>query len=598
MPPPPVTADTAVPTPPADSAAAPAAKSPPSYAPPGDRPLRSELGGLLSAVRSRLRRYVLLRGLAVLVLTAIGVFWAALWLDDLWFFVTRLELPEWFRIGFDGAAAMLLLGVAAVWVVGRLVVSATPRDLALAAERRFPDLRGRLVLAVERSENPALAREESPFTAALADQAAAGAAERVRSLPPGELFDPAPLRRTAALAGVLLAGTVAFGFWQTGTVQRLSDAYLELAEVYRVRTTSLTVATLLPPGDEVKLLVPGEPHRHPRGADLVLLISTPDGERPGGGPWRTPEKVTVTRETDRGSTGSSWALRDGPGKFRFALDEVRDGMTIWLSGGDFVTRVPYRIDAVEPPRPRSVTLSAVYPAYTGRNATGADGESLPEIRPVRGAKATVPVGTQFELVFGGEQAARRRPRDDRRRRRPDRDGIRRGGDRRSRPPHHAPAGADRSGGRGRGAVRRRRGHRRRASGARVTVELEDADGIRSQAPVRLVLAGVTDDPPAVRAEPTGVSDALTRTATVPFVGMIEDDYGVSRSGSSTNSRTNAASPWATATPPESGGNAASACGPAACRSDSKSATPTRTPASTASPNGSWSPGSIRSWVRR
>ena len=50
--------------------------------------LRPELAGLLSAVRSRLRRYTLLRGSAVLALTAVGVFWSALWLDDLYFFVT------------------------------------------------------------------------------------------------------------------------------------------------------------------------------------------------------------------------------------------------------------------------------------------------------------------------------------------------------------------------------------------------------------------------------------------------------------------------------------------------------------------------------
>ena len=490
------------------------------------RALRPELAGLLASVRGRLRRYVLLRGLAVLVLTAVGVFWAALWLDDAWFAATRLELPGWLRVGFDGLAAGLLLAVAGLWVVGRLFVPAKPRDLALAVERRFPDLRGRLVLAVERAHDPGLAAAESPFTAALVDRAARGAAERVKTLAPGELFDAAPLRRTLALAAVLGLGTVAFGLWQTGAVCRLSDAYLELAEVYRVRTTALTVAALLPPGEEVKPLVPGEPHRHPRGADLTLLIGVPSGERPGGGPWRSPEQVTVTRETAGGATGRSFALPDGPGRFRFALDEVRDGMTIRLAGGDYVDRTPYVIEAVDPPRPRRVTLSSLYPAYTRRNTMNAAGDPIPEVSPVRGAKATVPVGTRFDLILEANK-----PLADAR--------VTVDGD-------AVPATVEANEGEPivrvplamlppepdgaadaddavipvpTGAVGVR-------PGARVTVELEDADGIRSQSPVRLVLAGRVDEPPAVRVEPVGVSDALTRTAAVPFVGTIEDDYGL------------------------------------------------------------------------
>ncbi|MFH5804092.1 hypothetical protein [Alienimonas sp. DA493] len=495
---------------------------------PASPALRPELGRLLSAVRTRLRTYVLLRGLALVALTAVGVFWAALWLDDAWFYATRLELPTWLRIGFDAAAVLLLFSVAAIWLVGRLVVSAAPRDLALAVERRFPDLRGRLVLAVERAENPGVARQESPFTGALADRAARDAAERVQALPTGELFDPAPLRRDLALAAVLLAGTVAFGLWQSDAVRRLSDAYVQLAEIYRVRTTNLSVAAVLPPGEERKLLTPGEPHRHPRGADLVLLIGVADGERPGGGPWTPPEQVTVTRETAGGATGRSFALPNGPGQFRFALDEVRDGMTVWLTGGDFVTRTPYVIEAVDPPRPRRVALAAKYPDYMRQNARTADGDREPEVSPVRGAKATVPVGTEFNLILEANKplAAARVTIDG--------EAVpttlqSSAGETAVHvpltmlPPEPTPSAegetpadpfppAD-------GTVGVR-------PGARVAVELEDADGIRSQSPVRLVLAGQTDDPPKVRAEPVGVSDVLTRTASVPFVGLIEDDYGV------------------------------------------------------------------------
>ena len=441
-----------------------------------------------------------------------------------------MELPVWLRAAFVALAAAVLLGVPLVWVVGKLFADTSRRSLALAVERRFPDLRGRLVLAVERAD-PAIPRGESPFTAALADRAAADAAARVHALPPGDLFDPVPLRRVLLLALGLTAGTVAFGLWRTDAVRRLTEAYVDLAEVYRVRETALRVAALLPPGEEVKPLTPGEPHRHPRGADLTLLISVPEGEKPGGGPWTPPEQVTVHRETAGGATGRSFALPDGPGRFRFALDEVRDGMTVWLTGGDYTDRVPYVIRAVDPPRPRRVALSARYPAYTGRNARDAAGELIPEVRPVRGAKATVPVGTAFDLILEANKplAAARATVDGE----PVPAAVRTGGGTAGagdsavrvpfvmlppEPPDGAAVEEETPAPTG-DAVGVR-------PGARLVVELEDADGIRSQSPVRLVLAGLVDEPPAVRTEPVGVSDALTRTASVPFVGTIEDDYGV------------------------------------------------------------------------
>ena len=508
--------------------AAPAAALEPPM-PASNAPLRPELARLLTAVRARFRRYVALRGLAVSVLAAVGVFWALLWIDDAWFALTRLELPVWLRMGLAGLAAVVLIGAPVVWIAAKLFADTSRRALALAVERRFPDLRGRLVLAVERSEDPGLAARESPFTAALADRAAADAAARVRDLPPGELFDPAPLRRVAVPALALLLGTVGFALWRTDAVDRLRNAYVDFAPVYRVRTTALQVAAVLPPGEEVKPLTPGETHRHPRGADLVLLVSVPTGEKPGGGPWRAPEQVTVERETARGATARGFALPDGPGRFRFALDEVRDGMTLWFSGGDYTDREPYRIAAVDPPRPRRVALSATFPAYTGLNRRGEDDALIPDLRPVRGAKATVPVGTAFDLILeankpladarvtvdgepvpaavaaaggGGEAAAVRVPLV-------------------MLPP--APTGDEPDAAEkipipdGSVGVR---------PGARVAVELEDADGIRSQSPVRLALAGEVDEPPAVNVEPVGVSEVLTRTASVPFVGTISDGFGV------------------------------------------------------------------------
>jgi hypothetical protein len=113
--------------------------------------LRPEIAATLADLRDRIRKYVLVEGISLVVAVLAGLFWLSLLADIAWFRISRLELPLWFRWGFTLLATALFVGGLLVWVLFRLLRSYESKALALVLERRFPELDDRLVTAVELS---------------------------------------------------------------------------------------------------------------------------------------------------------------------------------------------------------------------------------------------------------------------------------------------------------------------------------------------------------------------------------------------------------------------------------------------------------------
>src|SRR5262245_36549100 len=99
--------------------------------------LRPEIESLLDRLRGRIRRYVLLEGIALTVVVLGALFWTSLCVDWLWFKISSLELPVWFRMAFGIVGISLVVLGLMSWVVLRLVRSLQGRALALVLERRF-----------------------------------------------------------------------------------------------------------------------------------------------------------------------------------------------------------------------------------------------------------------------------------------------------------------------------------------------------------------------------------------------------------------------------------------------------------------------------
>jgi hypothetical protein len=153
----------------------------------------------LASLRARVRRYVVIESLALMVVWLGVAFWATLAID--WFF----EPPAIVRMMLLAAAGFTLLGIIARKLVERLAVTLTDANMATLLERRFPELGDALLTAVTLADDPPDPAECSPVMLAATRDRAAAAIDQVH---PARVFDPRPLR-LKLLAAVLLMVSVA-----------------------------------------------------------------------------------------------------------------------------------------------------------------------------------------------------------------------------------------------------------------------------------------------------------------------------------------------------------------------------------------------------
>lgn len=515
--------------------------------------IRPEIQAALGKLRARIRLYVLTEGVALVLVVLAVLFWLSLGIDSVWFWFSRLELPGWFRIGFDVLAVGLIAFMLVTWVALRFWRKYRTKALALVLERRFPQLNDRLITAVELDTSTT--GRESELTQAMLQRTVDDVSRETAAMDVGRVFESSPLRNALIGATVLIGTIVGFGVFNSDAMARWYKAFVLHDAVYWDRESHLIMKVVSQPGDRVKHFVDedgasteGEPgfYKHPRGGDLTLVVELPKTKRPDGGDWIAPEEVELsyTRFHDgkRRARDTVTLSRLPDGTYRHSEGRLLESMEISITGGDFTNRKPYRVNVVDPPRVDSLVVRPTYPEYTRLNQT------REEAFTVSSSKASLPVETRAVVVAAANKplSAARIETDDFELR------IERGaarliltgepgvtepriieipsavanellsddGTKFSIPVHVAvnanallsgleqplpiPIPPD----------------------ASLRMYLEDADGISSIDPARLTIAGVIDQPPEVQTELTGVSNLITRKASIPVKGIITDDYGV------------------------------------------------------------------------
>jgi len=160
---------------------------------------------VLVGLRRRIRRYVLIEGIALTICVLGTLFWASLFLEWGYFRVSNFEPPVFLRGMILLAGIALTIGTAGVWVISRLMRNMHLRSLAMVLERRFPELDDRLILAVESSESTEEAGTR--MNRILTDRAINEAVDLLPGLRLGDVFDSLPLRRPAVRAATVPRST-------------------------------------------------------------------------------------------------------------------------------------------------------------------------------------------------------------------------------------------------------------------------------------------------------------------------------------------------------------------------------------------------------
>ena len=500
--------------------------------------LPNDLQDLLDALRQRIQRYVWLEGMALLAIIVGGFFWVTLGLDWAYFQLQSADLPRWVRFSLEAIAGGLCAMGFVLWVALRSFRHFRRRALALVLERRFPELNDRLITAVEMAEQPQM----SLLTQNMLQRTTAEVRDLLGQLELGQVFDRRPLLRATLGAAFLIATVTTFACANTGTFQLWFSRNVLLRDAAWNRETAVRVRVIAEPGERFVEFRDGV-YKHPRGADLVLLVDVlPDK--------RVPQQVQLRYwQTDGASRGRAYLARYGQNQFRHTLSGVLSSFDFQLIAGD-AERIPLHVEVVDPPRLDQVELECLFPDYTGLNAkneTTGKVERTP--KPVLGTQLSLPAGTDFTLnakanksltgvrlsttAFELEIAAEQAKLTFFQGSGPTAPGKSyvipnsSGWLNRSGPGFQLPATL--------GAP----GFEQMVSSEGVVklplalppesdlkIWLSDTDDIRSQEPIRLSLNAIPDDVPAVQTQLRGIGSSITRKAVIPMIGEVTDDYGV------------------------------------------------------------------------
>lgn len=509
-------------------------------------PMRPELNSLLSDLRGRIRRYVLMEGTTLVVAVLGLLFWLSLGVDHLWFQMSSLELPVWFRAMFDLAAVGLVAALFVAWVVLRSLIGFRAHGLALVLEKRFPELNDRLITAVEFAESHS--RQESPLSEAMLTRTIDDVVRATQKIDVTAVFNRGPMRKAVTSATVLLVSIVALGIMNQQALATWRESFLSLSPEYWKRESDFTIHVIAQPGDLVRDFK-SHTYKHARGSDLTVLIRSKDGSK-------VPERVQLAYRMETGGRGTVLCSRLDR-EFRHTITAVLENLEFRVYGGDFVTREPYTIRVVDPPRLEQITLACNYPSYTGKQQQSETGVAVRDRVAVRGTQVALPAETEFllkaqcnkslastRIQFGNFEMLIDRSRESISaqviERTEDGEFVRE--------TTLDPAQVQRwIGSSGKlltvpfllsaeesEPAKDRIEETTTSYGSpfviapdtQVRIFLEDTDGILTSEPSRLLINGIPDTPPQVETKLRGIGTSITRKASIPIIGRIMDDYGI------------------------------------------------------------------------
>jgi len=470
--------------------------------------LDPQLRALLASIRRQVRQYIVADSMLAVAALILVAFWIGLLVDFLPVRLGGTEMPRSARAVLLAAVggAILVLLVKLLW--GRLRRPLRDDSLALLVERHHPELRGRLVTAVQLTDNN---RSGDSYEPALLQRVHAEAASAVETIQSKRIFRWQPLWQKASLVVPLGIAAVVFAIVSPTAFGRAAGRLLLLSDSPWPRQASLAMIGVELPAisaDENDVAPPklltfkDGTIRLPQGSSGSLRVAAlADGAV-------VPDVCTVYYRTAEGTRGQANMRRVGrvvDGYQSFVLDGpplagLSESVVLSVRGLD--SRLDdFRIEAVPPPAITEVKVITTDPVYlkptdldaaVTRDSNYQSGLRVREGSQVRlVGRSTVPLGNVDVRILRGNQATA-----------------------------IIPASLD---GDALGFTITLENMREPAT---IIVVPEDKSGITAQLPYRYFLGVIVDDAPDLEMRLRGIGTAVTAIARLPIFGKAKDDYGI------------------------------------------------------------------------
>ena len=383
----------------------------------------------------------------------------------------RLEVP--FRVALLGIFVWFVVRIVRERLVKPMRVSLDDDEMALAVERRSPELQQALISSMQfdrtLSSSGQVAESKELMSAVVADVQG-----RLAELPFAGALNEGRMRRFMGLACGALALFLGWGILDGQSLKVWAQRNLAMSSVEWPRYTKLTFV------DAVDGTV-----RLPQGDAYTVRVAVQ-------GP--VPEQVFLTYDFASGEAGTESMSRTGDGEYTLTLEALLEDATLQAEGGDGLSEL-LKVQIVERPRIEDIEVEVVYPSYMEKEA-----EIVPptegEVRLLRGSVLRL-AGRSHKKI---ERAF-----------------VRLGDD------EEIPLTLV---GDGHGFA----GELRPESGGVLAMDVLDTDQLGAGSPPRLLLRVVDDKQPRIDLKLRGISSLVTAQARIPGTLTVKDDFGLTQVG--------------------------------------------------------------------
>ncbi|MDA7980389.1 MAG: hypothetical protein MPJ50_16650 [Pirellulales bacterium] len=450
----------------------------------GHSTLSPSITSALNALRSKIRMYVWVQGLA-LVIAWLGLsFWISLAIDWLPVPFGNDEPGVPVRVGVLIATGVVVMFILVRYVLRRSVVPLRDRNMAVLLERRFREFDDSLLTAVELTAEP---EHASGFNPDMLEETCKIAVDKTGKVQVSEVLNPGPRMLAVVMAIVLVGSVAAFAVAASDSFNTWFNRAVLLSDDLWPRTNHIKIE-----GPRVLKVA--------RGEDVTIrVIATSEGEK------ELPSNVRMEYINEDGVESSTnldrRAPKNGTQEFSHTIYGMLSSIKFDVIGGDHRIR-DYEIHVVDRPSVQ-LTLHCEYPEYMRNPATG-EFPFPPEIPVTRTVE--IPRGTRISV-----KAEANKPLQQARLHVSDTDSGSEGAVVPLDDPENfsleIPAlETDRF----------------------IQLSLLDTDGISSKEPTRLMIVAMPDEPPTVDARLRGIGTAITPDVVIPLVGELRDRYGLDR----------------------------------------------------------------------
>lgn len=466
--------------------------------------IRSALAGL----RRRIRVYIWLEALSLVVIWLGLTFWLALALDYFPVLVWASEMPR--------AARGVLLAIIAGglgwllfrYLLQRVFVPISDRSLAVLLERKFDAFHDSLVTAVELAGGSSASSGLNAQMLAHTHQDAGALVDEVAI---SRVFNYRPLQRKIALAIFVAATILLFLAFNASAAQLAGERLYLLADTPWPRSAEIEVVGIEiqhAPASEGRAATTQElsfnDHRMlkvGRGANVAVRVRAASHKR-------IPDYCTIyyrTADGDRGNVQMKKVgrLKDGYQQYVFEgkpFQGLLADLRFDVMGYDHRLR-DFHLEVVDSPALIGTEVACQFPDYMVDEALS---QWLPRTETLTAA-TQLPLGTELTVHCRANKPLRQITIYDPQSEQTTTLEVSEESESFTLPPMTL------------------------ASSVALELTLLDTDGVRSDRPQRLYIPAVRDEAPRVSVKLAGISSLVTPDVALPVTGSIEDDYGIAKS---------------------------------------------------------------------